>query len=129
MRKQEKTGRNREGWSIKKQLFLLLLLIIVGLLIGREMMTKRPDQVYLTTSGRIDMCLFCHQEEKLDPAHDPRVIGCASCHLGDGLALDKDQAHKGMVINPGDLRVVEKTCGIEGCHPKDVKKVMNSLMA
>jgi hypothetical protein len=117
------------GWSFRTQLFLLLLLIVVGVLIFRELLTDRPDQVQVTTSGRIDMCLSCHKEEKLDPAHDPRVIGCASCHLGDGLAIDKEQAHKGMVINPGDLRVVEKTCGVEGCHPTDVKKVMNSLMA
>jgi len=119
----------REGLTPRKQIFLLLLLIVVGILVGRELLTDRPDQVHITTSGRIDMCLSCHTEEKLDPAHDPRVIGCASCHLGDGLAIDKDLAHKGMVLNPGDLRVVEKTCGIEGCHPTDVKKVMNSLMA
>jgi hypothetical protein len=127
MSRKSKTENGR--WSSRKQLFLLLLLIIVGLAIGLEMLTDRPDQVHITTSGRIDMCLSCHQKEKLDPAHDPRVIGCASCHLGDALAIDKDQAHKDMVINPGDLRVVEKTCGIEGCHPTDVKKVMNSLMA
>jgi len=120
---------NNGSWTPGKQLFLLLLLIIVAILIGRELVTDRPDQVHITTSGRIDMCLSCHKEEKLDPAHDPRVIGCASCHLGDALAIDKEEAHKGMVLNPGDLRVVEKTCGVEGCHPTDVKKVMNSLMA
>ncbi len=113
----------------RKQLFALLLLLVVGVLIYRETTIKRPDQVYITTSGRIDMCLSCHQEEKLDPAHDPRVIGCASCHLGNALAIDEEGAHTDMVLNPGDLRVVEKTCGIEGCHPTDVKKVMNSLMA
>lgn len=112
-----------------KSVFLLLLILVAALAIYRELLVKRPDQVYVTTSGRIDMCLSCHKTEKLDPAHDPRVIGCASCHLGDALALDEETAHKGMVINPGDLRVVEKTCGIEGCHPTDVKKVMNSLMA
>lgn len=112
-----------------KSVFLLLLILVAALAIYRELLVKRPDQVYVTTSGRIDMCLSCHKTEKLDPAHDPRVIGCASCHLGDPLALDEETAHKGMVINPGDLRVVEKTCGIEGCHPTDVKKVMNSLMA
>ncbi len=117
------------NWPLRKQLFLLVLLLVVALLVYRELFTDRPEQVYITTSGRIDMCLSCHTDEKLDPAHDPRVIGCASCHLGDALAIDKEQAHKGMVINPGDLRVVEKTCGIEGCHPTDVKKVMNSLMA
>ena len=113
----------------KTSLFLLLLILVAVLVVYREQLVKRPDQVYVTTSGRIDMCLSCHKNEKLDPAHDPRVIGCASCHLGDPLALDEESAHAGMVINPGDLRVVEKTCGVEGCHPTDVKKVMNSLMA
>lgn len=112
-----------------QQFAFLLILLVVGLLVFREVRTKRADQVYMTTSGRIDMCLFCHKEEKLDPAHDPRVIGCSACHLGDSLALDKVKAHTGMVVNPGDLRVVEKTCGVEGCHPKDVQKVKNSLMA
>ncbi len=34
-----------------------------------------------------------------------------------------------MVLNPGDLRHVGKTCSVEGCHPLDVHKVKNSLMA
>ena len=72
---------------------------------------------------------MCHQTEKLDPAHDAQVIGCSPCHLGDPMATTKEEAHKGMPKNPGDLRVVEKTCGIEGCHSPDVKKVKNSLMA
>lgn len=122
-------GARRKLSRLWQQLGLLLLLIVVALLVIREIRTKRADQVYITTSGRIDMCLFCHKEEKLDPAHDPRVIGCASCHLGDAMAIDKAKAHAGMVINPGDLRVVEQTCGVEGCHPADVKKVKNSLMA
>ncbi len=112
-----------------RQLAVLLITVVVLTLVVRELFIKRPDQVYITTSGRIDMCLSCHREEKLDPAHDPKVIGCASCHLGDPLSIDKDLAHAGMVMNPGDLRVVEKTCGVEGCHPTDVKKVKNSLMA
>ncbi len=113
----------------QRSIFLLLLILVALLLIYRELHTKRPEQLYVTTSGRLDMCLSCHKEEKLDPAHDPKVIGCASCHLGDALALDAKTAHKGMVLNPGDLRVVEKTCGVEGCHPTDVQKVKKSLMA
>lgn len=93
------------------------------------MRTTRPPEIILTTDGRIDMCLACHTTEKLDPAHDVRLLGCASCHLGDPLALDQDQAHQGMVNNPGDLRVVNQTCGVAGCHPTDVTKVKNSLMA
>ncbi len=118
-----------QSLSVVKQLALLLILIVVAVLIYRESKIKRPDQIHITTSGRIDMCLTCHQKEKLDPGHDPKVIGCASCHLGDPMAIEEKKAHQNMVINPGDLRVVEKTCGVEGCHPTDVKKVMNSLMA
>jgi len=125
----EEKGARRKLSRLWQQFGLLLIVAAVVLLVIREIRTKRADQVYMTTSGRIDMCLFCHKDEKLDPAHDPRVIGCASCHLGDAMALDKTKAHAGMVINPGDLRVVEKTCGVEGCHPTDVKKVKNSLMA
>ncbi len=109
---------------------VFLSFVIAAVVIGwQEMRIKRPPEIILTTDGRIDMCLHCHTKEKLDPAHDAKVIGCAPCHLGDPLAIDKAQAHRGMVNNPGDLRVVHRTCGVEGCHPTDVKKVMNSLMA
>ena len=122
-------GARRKLSRLWQQFALLLIVVVVVLLVIREIRTKRADRVYMTTSGRIDMCLFCHKEEKLDAAHDSRVIGCASCHLGDAMAIDKTRAHAGMVLNPGDLRVVEKTCGVEGCHPTDVQKVKNSLMA
>ncbi len=108
---------------------VFFLLLVVLALVIRENMTKRPDQLYQLASGRVEMCLSCHKEEKLDAAHGREVLGCSSCHLGDSYAIDKEKAHKGMVLNPGDLRVVEKTCGVEGCHAQDVKKVKNSLMA
>ncbi|MBU0481520.1 MAG: amino acid ABC transporter substrate-binding protein [Proteobacteria bacterium] len=111
-----------------KMLLLAVLLVVLGLVI-RENMTSRPDRIYQLTDGRIDMCLSCHQDQKLDPAHDTRTLGCAVCHLGAPLAIDKEKAHQGIVKNPGDLRVVEKTCGIDGCHSIDVPKVKNSLMA
>ncbi len=82
----------------------------------------------MTSSGSVDMCLSCHKDEKLDPAHDAAVIGCSPCHLGNPLAVTKEKGHDGMVLNPGDLRIVEKTCAVEGCHPADVHKVKNSLM-
>ncbi|MFH1215630.1 MAG: hypothetical protein V1706_03910 [Pseudomonadota bacterium] len=111
------------------RLALFFVLLCVLLLVIRENLTNRPDRLYQTTAGHVEMCLSCHKTEKLDPAHDRLVVGCSPCHLGDSLAIDKDQAHNGIVKNPGDLRVVEKTCGIEGCHAPDVKKVKNSLMA
>nr|MBF0223344.1 amino acid ABC transporter substrate-binding protein [Desulfobulbaceae bacterium] len=98
-------------------------------LIVRENLTNRPDQLYQTLSGQVEMCLACHQKEILDPAHDTKILGCSPCHLGSPLAIDKDIAHEGIVKNPGDLRVVEKTCGVQGCHGLDTHKVKNSLMA
>jgi hypothetical protein len=31
-------------------------------------------------------------------------------------------------VNPGDLRVAEKTCGASGCHTAEVRKVQTSMM-
>jgi len=114
---------------ITSLIWLPFILLLIGYLIYREQTTKRPEHIEVTTVGFVEMCLSCHKDEKLDLAHDGQVVGCSPCHLGDALAIDKEKAHKGMVLNPGDLRVVEKTCGVEGCHPADIKKVKNSLMA
>ena len=111
------------------RLTVLVLLLVVLALIIRENMTERPEQLHLLASGQVEMCLSCHQKEKLDPAHDTKILGCSYCHLGDPLAIDKEKAHIGIVKNPGDLRVVDRTCGTEGCHAQDIKKVKNSLMA
>ena len=110
-------------------IWLPFILLLIGYLVFREQTTKRPEQIEVTTAGFVEMCLSCHKDEKLDAAHDGQVVGCSPCHLGDAMEIDKDKAHKGIVINPGDLRVVGKTCGVEGCHPADVQKVKNSLMA
>lgn len=98
-------------------------------LIFNESRTKRPEKLFITSSGNVEMCLSCHEDVKLDPAHDPDVMGCSPCHLGNPLAVTEKEAHEGMVVNPGDLRVAEKTCSVEGCHPTDIHKVKNSLMA
>lgn len=115
--------------SLKTIIVAALLLAIVAFLIVRENHTKRPSKLYQTLSGQVEMCLSCHQKEVLDPAHDTKILGCSPCHLGDPLAIDKETAHKGIVKNPGDLRVVEKTCGTQGCHGTDSHRVKNSLMA
>lgn len=104
-------------------------LSLIVYLIYKEETAQRPDQLAITTAGHVEMCLNCHTTEKLDPAHDGKVVGCSPCHLGNPLATDKEAAHVGMVLNPGDLRVAEKTCGVAGCHPADIQKVKNSLMA
>jgi hypothetical protein len=108
---------------------LLAGIALVGYLVYQEQQTERPEQIEVTSAGFLEMCLSCHKDEQPDPAHAAQMIGCSPCHLGAAAAIDKEKAHEGMVLNPGDLRVVEKSCGKEGCHPADVHKVKNSLMA
>ena len=118
--------------SLKNLLKYAVLAGLVGgvvWLIYSEHRINRPEKLFTTSSGRVDMCLSCHKDEKLDPAHDAAVIGCSPCHLGNPLSVAKEDAHKGIVLNPGDLHNVEKTCSVEGCHPADAHKVKNSLMA
>lgn len=110
-------------------IFLPVLIGLSGYLVLRESTGKRPEELAVTTAGFLEMCISCHTDEKLDTAHDAKLIGCSPCHLGNAMTVDKEKAHAGMVLNPGDLRVVERTCGIEGCHPADPHKVKNSLMA
>jgi len=107
---------------------LLLTLSQVPTFAGTKSKSPRVSQVTITTSGRVDLCLGCHKERP-DKAHGREVLGCAVCHMGDPLAGDKRRAHRGMVLNPGELRFVGKTCGQSGCHPKEVTWVKNSLMA
>ncbi|MEW6427661.1 MAG: hypothetical protein AB1568_06460 [Thermodesulfobacteriota bacterium] len=114
---------------MRSRLALLAILVTVFVLVIRENRLQRPERPLLTTAGHVEMCLTCHRDEKLDAAHDREVLGCSPCHLGDALAIDKTEAHAGMVKNPGDLRLVEKTCAASGCHSRDVHKVKNSLMA
>ena len=64
-----------------------------------------------------------------DRSHPAAAFGCSSCHLGNAYSLDKKRAHATLVKNPGDLRVVEMTCGKPGCHGDIVGRVKKSLMA
>jgi Cytochrome b/b6/petB len=79
--------------------------------------------------GHREGCLACHGSMMgFVPAHDPKTIGCASCHLGNPLSLDKTLAHDGMTLTPGNLSVVNRTCGDSNCHSEVATRVRGSLM-
>ena len=74
-----------------------------------------------------ESCLNCHSNTKgYSEYHNPELIGCISCHLGNPNTLDKDDSHKGMVLIPGNLVDAAETCG--KCHPNELSKIENSLM-
>lgn len=74
-------------------------------------------------------CLLCHGEMTgFAEGHDPAIIGCASCHLGNPDTRDEKEAHAGMVRIPGNLEMAGATCGTTGCHPGIDLRVRGSLM-
>ena len=71
-------------------------------------------------------CLTCHNGiESIGKAH--RGLTCDDCHGGDLDAATKEAAHKNMYTDPGDLNIVDETCG--QCHENDVEVVKKSLHA
>ena len=103
--------------------------VILGLLSIFGQGAKRPKTLPKVL-GRREGCVVCHLPMKgLVKAHDPRAIGCASCHMGDPFTLDEAVAHKGMVLVPGNLAEVRRTCGTSRCHPLLGKRITGALMA
>ncbi|WP_022855330.1 hypothetical protein [Thermodesulfobacterium thermophilum] len=111
-----------------KSFWILLGLVILLCLFYSEAKKDRREVAKLT-SGEVELCITCHQEVVPEKVHDKKVVGCSSCHLGNPYTLDLKEAHKNIVKNPGDLRYVNLTCGQPGCHPTEISKVKNSLMA
>jgi hypothetical protein len=75
-------------------------------------------------------CLVCHSRvEGLAGAHDPQAVGCYSCHLGNPNTLEKNLAHSGMIVIPGNLSDAGKSCGTASCHPGIPERLNNSIMA
>ena len=74
-------------------------------------------------------CLSCHSGMKgFESAHEPKKIGCSSCHLGNQNSDQKEIAHKGMILIPGNKSNAEITCGRSGCHPQMIVRMNNNIM-
>jgi hypothetical protein len=107
---------------------------LLGLLVGWSRESRRAQLAGKgvgRAGGRTERCLTCHVRESEDPggAHARSALGCASCHLGNPLAFDKERAHERLEREPGALSTVGATCGREGCHPREAARVSSSPMA
>lgn len=116
-------------------------------------LSKQTDAMAMSKSVG---CLQCHHSAH-DPHYRETVrLGCVDCHGGDPTTGDKHRAHilprqPGAwatsanpvrtytllnhespefvrFINPGDLRVAHLSCGMTGCHPKEVLQNRMSMM-
>jgi len=111
--------------------FLVVTILIVALFFVKNFklqqeIIKEDNYVKIETIEK-ETCLECHQNTKgYSNYHNPELIGCISCHLGNPNTMDKDDSHKGMVLIPGNLKDAKATCGV--CHPNELNKIENSLM-
>jgi hypothetical protein len=82
----------------------------------------QPVRLVPSLTGKPEYCLTCHQGiEQVSAAHPVETFGCVRCHGGNGLALDAQAAHQGLLggRNPSDYSVVELACGGTDCHSGD----------
>jgi hypothetical protein len=93
----------------------------------------RVIEIVPTAFGRPERCLTCHQGiEQISPSHPVQAVGCIVCHGGQGLALTKTEAHRGLLgRNPSDLRTARASCGGGGattrCHAGRESPVANMV--
>lgn len=89
----------------------------------------RGARAFPVVLGRAEGCVVCHAGMTgFSPAHDPAVIGCASCHAGNAATIDKGLAHRGLVLIPGNLADAQQSCGATQCHPEQIDRVNRSIM-
>lgn len=90
-----------------------------------EWWEEKPQLTGIIPCKEPGSCVSCHEAHAtMDASH---AFACTRCHHGDSAADQSEQAHKGLVRDPGDLNVVESTCG--SCHPEEVRRVKASPMA
>ena len=122
---------------MKKNTYPIVIYIVATLLfallfvLGNTDFFKTP--VFNDTESKyvaipqMGSCLQCHKDTKgYSDYHNPNLIGCTSCHLGNANSSNKEDAHNGMVLIPGNLSDASKTCG--KCHANELNKIEHSLM-
>jgi hypothetical protein len=71
-------------------------------------------------------CLACHKGIETINEKMAKAWGadrkCEICHSGNPAGATELEAHAGLIANPGDLRVIERTCG--RCH-SDYGEIQN----
>ncbi len=108
----------------------LLLFLLLGAIIifsCKKDESKIPERIETVKNEK---CSACHTNVTgFSESHNPKNIGCSSCHLGNPSALEKEAAHKNMILIPGNLQNAKETCGTVNCHPGIAERVDNSVMS
>ncbi len=112
-------------------LFILLSVLILSFILLKFNIFKANNSVETVEYSAINVegetCKNCHiQNTGFSQYHNPELIGCVSCHLGNPNVEGKEESHKGMVLIPGNLSNADATCGT--CHKNELNKIKHSLM-
>ena len=108
---------------IYKNAVLIFLLFVAVYFIANYLSNK------YFISRTFNGCVDCHDEMTgFEESHLPEIVGCNACHLGNPSTTNKDFAHKGMVLIPGNSSDAIKTCGAAGCHTGIPVRISTSLM-
>ncbi|MGB5434777.1 MAG: hypothetical protein WBM98_02720 [Maribacter sp.] len=124
--------KGNTSWDIKKisiafGIFGVLLFVIGLKYFNLNVKGLHTPSEYSAISSNEESCLQCHGNTTgFSEYHNPQIIGCVSCHLGNGKEMDKDKSHQDMVLIPGNLSNAKETCG--KCHPSELSKIEASLM-
>ncbi|GAB4130363.1 MAG: selenite/tellurite reduction operon c-type cytochrome ExtM [Ignavibacteriales bacterium] len=116
-------------------LFLLLALVSTSIVVYTisflQKQVEKKFVAYNTNALNIktESCLKCHADIKgIEASHSPEKIGCYSCHLGNPKSFSKNEAHENMILIPGNIADLEKTCSSPNCHPQMLPRMKNNLM-
>lgn len=98
--------------------------------------TRKPEIIDLVLpNGKVERCKTCHIGiEEISSSHPSNTFGCAVCHGGNPLSLDKTTAHAQMYGggHPGSLDVASLSCGGTGangvaCHTGNHAQAKNEV--
>lgn len=110
-------------------IFLIAFLVYIFINISDfELIIDKTINAKFSSNNQLkESCFNCHQQfEGFSDYHHPKLIGCTSCHLGNKFQSEKEKAHQGMVLIPGNLKDAKNTCG--KCHKNQLAKIESSLM-
>lgn len=107
--------------------FILLGYVYVNIYKVKPIIDRVTNTSFFNENQVKESCFDCHNQfDGFSTYHNPKIIGCTSCHLGNKHQKEKEKAHHGMVLIPGNLKDADRTCGT--CHKEQLKKINTSLM-
>lgn len=110
-----------------KRILLNTFLVLVSFIAAYFLSNYLAHKYFIKT--KFNGCVNCHDDMSgFEASHSPEQVGCDACHLGNANTTNKEFAHQGMILIPGNLSDASKTCGAVGCHPGIAERISNSIM-